>query len=120
MVRQGLLWLAVALYCQAAVAAGPLKLKPGMGGVADIGSTPCAIFNEMHYNGPTGMQHNVLTWLEGYLYATTGEHIDSLLAKQQADWDFDSLSAVFVDYCRTNPEDEVAQAAIHLAGELGV
>ncbi len=99
-----------------ALADGQLKLHPGMVGVADIGASSCELFTEMHYNGPTGMQHNVLTWVQGYVYAKTGSTIDATLAKMPAEngWDFDSLSAVFVDYCKANPDAKVAEAGVTL------
>jgi hypothetical protein len=99
-----------------ALAEGQLKLHPGMGGVADIGASDCALFTEMHYNGPTGMQHHVLTWVQGYVFAKTGTNIDAILAKlpENNGWDFDSLSSVFVDYCKENPEAKVSEAAIAL------
>jgi len=99
-----------------ALAEGQLKLRPGMGGVADIGASDCALFTEMHYNGPTGMQHHVLTWVQGYVFAKTGANIDAILAKlpENNGWDFDSLSSVFVDYCKENPEAKVSEAAIAL------
>jgi hypothetical protein len=99
-----------------ALAEGQLKLRPGMGGVADIGASDCALFTEMHYNGPTGMQHHVLTWVQGYVFAKTGANIDAILVKlpENNGWDFDSLSSVFVDYCKENPEAKVSEAAIAL------
>ncbi|UCG71363.1 MAG: hypothetical protein JSV45_08800 [Chromatiales bacterium] len=97
-------------------AAGQLQLRPGMMGVADIGASDCAMFNEMHYNGPTGMRHHVLTWVQGYIYAKTGSNIDAMLATMPEDngWNFDSLTDVFVDYCRANPDAQVSEAAIAL------
>ncbi len=93
-----------------------LRLHPGMGGVIDIGVTDCALFTDMHYNGPTGMRHHVLTWLQGYVYAKTGTNIEAILQAMPDDngWDFDSLSDVFVDYCKENPEAMVSEAAITL------
>ncbi len=95
---------------------GQLRLRPGMAGVADIGARDCELFNEMHYNGPMGMQHHVLTWAQGYIHAKTGANIDAILAELPADhgWDFDSLSAVIVDYCKAKPEAKVSEAAIKL------
>lgn len=99
-----------------ALAENQVQLRPGMMGVADIGATDCALFSEMHYNGPTGMRHHVLTWVQGYVYAKTGGNIDTLLAQLPADsgWDFDSLSDVFVEYCQANPDAKVADAAVVL------
>jgi hypothetical protein len=93
-----------------------LKLHPGMGGVIDIGVTDCALFTDMHYNGPTGMRHHVLTWLQGYVYAQTGANIEALLQAMPADngWNFDSLSDIFVDYCSEHPEAHVSEAAREL------
>jgi hypothetical protein len=97
-----------------------VKIHPGMGGVSDIGNTDCALFNEMHYNGPTGMEHHVLTWVQGYVFAKTGANIDALLEQlpEGGGWDFDSLSSVFVDYCKANPEVKVSEAAIGLWSAL--
>jgi len=93
-----------------------VKIHPGMGGVSDIGATDCALFNEMHYNGPTGMEHHVLTWVQGYVHAKTGANIDTLLEPlpDGGGWDFDSLTGVFVDYCKANPDAKVSEAAISL------
>ncbi len=93
-----------------------LRLRPGMAGVADIGASDCELFNEMHYNGPAGMEHHVLTWSQGYIHAKTGANIDAMLAGLSDDhgWDFDSLSMVIVDYCKANPNAKVAEAAIKL------
>ncbi len=93
-----------------------VKIHPGMGGVSDIGNADCSLFNEMHYNGPTGMEHHVLTWVQGYVFAKTGANIDALLEPlpDGGGWDFDSLSRVFVDYCKANPDAKVSTAAISL------
>ncbi len=93
---------------------GQLKLRPGMMGIIDIGATDCATFSEMHYNGPSGMRHHVLTWAQGYIYAKTGANIETMLEALSADngWDFDSLSDIFVDYCEASPDSKVAEAAI--------
>jgi hypothetical protein len=103
-----------------ALADSQIKLHPGMVGVADIGASDCALFNEMHYNGPTGMRHHVLTWVQGYVYAKTDANIDAILAKMPEDngWDFDGLSDVFVDFCKENPDAKVAEAAIALWSTL--
>ena len=93
-----------------------VKIHPGMGGVSDIGNTDCALFNEMHYNGPTGMEHHVLTWVQGYVFARTGANIDTMLEQlpDGGGWDFDSLTGVFVAYCKANPEAKVSDAAVAL------
>ena len=111
---------AFASVCGIAWAEAQLRLRPGMMGVADIGASDCAMFNEMHYNGPTGMRHHVLTWVQGYVYAKTGSNIDAMLARMPEDsgWDFDSLSDVFVDYCQANPDAKVSAAAIALWATL--
>jgi hypothetical protein len=104
------------------VAGGPLsadtevRVRPGMMGVADIGVQNCATFNDMHYHGPAGMEHQVLTWVQGYVFARTGSNIDALLAAIPGDngWNFDTLTGVFIDYCKANPDAPVAEAAVHL------
>lgn len=108
--------LAVLLAAPVVFAEARLKLRPGMTGVADVGAIDCALFSDMHYNGPTGMRHHVLTWVQGYVYAKTGANIDAILAELPADhdWNFDTLSDVVVDYCREHPEAPVAEAAIAL------
>lgn len=102
--------------CGLAQAEGQLQIRPGMMGAADIGASDCSMFNEMHYNGPTGMRHHVLTWVQGYVYAKTGSNIDAMLARLPEDngWDFDSLTDVFVDYCQANPDAKVSEAGIAL------
>ena len=104
------------IWVQPGLADSQVRLHPGMAGVADIGASDCALFSEMHYNGPTGMRHHVLTWVQGYVHARTGSNIDALLAAMPEDngWDFDNLTDVFVDYCQANPEAKVSEAAIAL------
>ncbi len=99
-----------------------IKLRPGMMGVADIGGSTCKLFNDMHPFGPAGMEHHVLTFAQGYIYAQAGTTIDGVLAKLPAGhgWDFDSLTGFLVDYCAKNPDELVGEAAVALAAELGV
>lgn len=108
----------VALFAASNVllADGPLKLRPGMMGAADIGGSDCALFNEIHPYGPTGLQHQVLTWTQGYIFAETGQTIDEVLAELPPGngWDFDSLTGYIVDYCAENPEVRVSTAAVAL------
>jgi len=93
-----------------------LQLRPGMMGIADIGAQNCALFSDMHYNGPAGMEHHILTWVQGYVHAQTGSNIDAMLARMPDDhgWNFDRLSGHIVSYCADNPEAPVAEAAISL------
>ncbi|MGI9343667.1 MAG: hypothetical protein ACR2QV_12520 [Gammaproteobacteria bacterium] len=93
-----------------------VSVRPGMMGVADIGVQDCATFSDMHYHGPSGMEHQVLTWVQGYVFARTGTNIDALLAAIPDDngWNFDTLTGVFVDYCKTNPDAPVSEAALEL------
>lgn len=104
-----------------AIADTEVHVRPGMMGVADIGARDCATFNEMHYNGPAGMELHVLTWVQGYVHAMTGADIDAMLAAipgATADgnngWNFDTLTAVFVGYCRERPDARVSEAGIAL------
>lgn len=94
-----------------------VRLRPGMMGVADIGAHTCETFNAMHYHGPSGMEHHVLTWAQGYVFARTGSNIDAMLvAIDDGDngWTFDTLTRVFVDYCKANPEAPVSAAVVAL------
>ncbi|NND37157.1 MAG: hypothetical protein HKN81_08480 [Gammaproteobacteria bacterium] len=120
------LYVAAALVASMAVG-GPLaadtevRVRPGMMGVADIGKQDCATFSAMHYHGPAGMEHQVLTWVQGYVFAKTGSNIDALLVGISGGdngWNFDTLTRVFVDYCAENPDAPVSEAAIALWGEL--
>ena len=116
MVRQVIVLLASLFLAATAAADGPLKLRPGMTGVADIGSSACQLFNDMHPFGPAGLEHHVLTWAQGYIFAKSGKSIDGILADLPPanGWDFDSLSGYIVNYCSENPEAKVSQAAIAL------
>lgn len=93
-----------------------VRVRPGMMGTADIGAQDCATFNDMHYHGPAGMEHQVLTWVQGYVFAKTNSNIDAMLEAIPGDngWNFDTLTGVFVDYCKANPEAPVSEAAIAL------
>jgi len=97
-----------------------VRVRPGMMGVADIGIQNCATFTDMHYHGPAGMEHQVLTWVQGYVFAKTGANIDALLAAIPGDngWNFDTLTGVFVDYCKANPDVPVSEAAVALWATL--
>jgi len=101
---------------QSLLADSEVRVRPGMMGVADIGVQDCATFSDMHYHGPAGMEHQVLTWVQGYIFAQTGANIDALLAAIPGDngWNFDTLTGVFVDYCKAHPEAPVSEAAIAL------
>jgi len=101
---------------QSLLADAQVSVRPGMMGVADIGVQDCATFSDMHYHGPAGMEHQVLTWVQGYVFARTGANIDALLAAIPDDngWNFDTLTGVLVDYCKTNPDAPVSEAAIAL------
>lgn len=101
---------------QSLLADAQVSVRPGMMGVADIGVQDCATFSDMHYHGPAGMEHQVLTWVQGYVFAKTGANIDALLATIPEDngWNFDTLTGVFVDFCKANPDASVSEAAIAL------
>ena len=94
-----------------------VNVRPGMMGVADIGVQDCALFTDMHYHGPAGMEHQVLTWVQGYVFARTGSNINTLLVAIEGGdngWNFDTLTGVFIDYCKANPEAPVSEAAVAL------
>ena len=114
----GLLLLTMPLWAHAA---GPLKLRPGMTGVPDLGAIDCATFNVMHPAGPVGMEQAVLTWAEGYFYARSGKTLDEILALQPAtssDWNFDRLTGHLVAYCAANPQAPVPDAVADLWQQL--
>ena len=110
--------LAVCVFClvSASSAHGEgLSLNPGMGGFADLSATDCAYFNELLPIGPSGFRQAALTWAQGYFYALSGgKTTDELLGEQEAEWTFNSLTDVIVDYCATNPEKKVPEAVKHL------
>ncbi|MEO8444828.1 MAG: hypothetical protein ABI567_07485 [Gammaproteobacteria bacterium] len=99
----------------AATAADKLALRPGMGGVADLGALRCETFNSILPKGPTGFRQAVLTWAEGYIYARSGKTIDEVLAAVPAGgppWTFDRLTDHVVEYCMARP-DAPLPAAVH-------
>ena len=58
--------LALALIAvNAAVAADKLALRPGMGGVPDLGAIRCETFTKILPEGPRGFRQAVLTWATG-------------------------------------------------------
>jgi len=98
-----------------------LTLRPGMTGVPDLGAISCELFNEIHPNGPTGLEQMILTWAGGYFYARTGKTIDEVLALPSnagEAWDFDSLTGHIVAYCAAHPDAQVPEAVIDLWGRL--
>jgi len=116
MVMRRITSAALLLVCGLALADSEVRVRPGMMGLADIGVQDCATFNDMHYHGPAGMEHHVLAWVQGYVHAKTGSNIDALLAAIPEDngWNFDTLTGVFVDFCRQQPDAKVSDAAIAL------
>jgi hypothetical protein len=112
--------LAVAAAVIPALAAGPLKLRPGMTGVPDLGAIRCETFSQMHPAGPTGMEQAVLTWAGGYIYGRTGKTLDEVLAAQAAgtEWNFDTLTGHIVSYCAAHPQAPVPEAVADLWAQL--
>ena len=117
-------WLAHAVLLAGCGAVGAeeaqLKLRPGMMGVADLGASECRLFNDMYPFGPTGLEQQVLTWLQGYIYGQSSKTIDEVLAELPSGhgWDFDSLTRYIVEYCARTPEAKVADAGVALWGAL--
>lgn len=98
-----------------AMAADRLTLRPGMGGVPDLGAVPCETFTKILPEGPTGFRQAVLTWAEGYIYGRSGRTIDEVLAAAPAAtpaWTFDTLTDHIVGYCAANPAAPLP-AAVH-------
>jgi len=98
-----------------------LELPKGMGGVADIGTIPCDVFNQMLVVGPQGTRLSLLTWADGYYYARTEKTMDELVAaaKQSGEsWDFERLTDHFTEFCAANPEAITRDAVVSLGNEL--
>lgn len=114
-VRRGAAILAgavAALVAAGAVAAEPLRLRPGMGGMADPGAASCAFFNEIYAAGPTGFRQSLLYWTEGYIHGKSGMTMDeALAAAPQGPWTFDTITDRLVGYCREHPDAAVPDAA---------
>lgn len=101
--------------------AGKLSLRPGMGGVPDLGAVRCETFNDMYPAGPSGLRQAILYWTEGYVYARTGKTMDELLESLEergARWNFETLTGHVVEFCRANPEAPVPDAVADLWGLL--
>ena len=101
-------------------AQGEIRLREGMGGVADIGATRCDYYAYIHPNGPTGFNQSVLYWLEGYVHALTGKSLDDFLAgvPDGRRWTFDSIGQHVLDYCTANPRATVADGVVDLWGRM--
>lgn len=105
----------------AAAMAEPLRLRPGMGGVADPGAMTCAYFNELYEAGPTGFRQALLYWAEGYIHGKSGRTIDEAIAAAPPaakPWTFDTLTDHLVNYCRQHPEAKVPAAVEDLWQQL--
>ncbi len=108
------------LLLAAAAAHADLQLRPGMTGVADLGAISCETYNAIYPNGPTGLRQATLYYAEGYIYAKTGKSIDEVLGEQpdDAQWNFDSLTDIVVDYCASNPDSPVSAGVAALFDAL--
>ena len=91
-------------------------LPPGMTGVADFGAIDCATFTHMYPAGPTGVGQAVLSWAQGYIYASSGNTLSEALdaAPGGSNWDFFSLREFIVDYCEQKPEAQLPEAVTKL------
>ncbi len=99
--------------------AAPLALRPGMGGVPDLGAIRCETFNEMYPAGPNGLRQAILYWTEGYVYAQTGKTMDEFLASPGMDiWNFGTLTDHIVEFCKAQPDAPVPLAVIDLWGRI--
>jgi hypothetical protein len=111
---------AAAVLALSAATAGKLALKPGMGGVPDLGAIQCKTFNAMYPSGPTGLRQSILYYTEGYVYARTGKTMDDFLASvpRPEQWNFETLTGEIVSFCLANPEVPVPIAVADLLGRL--
>ena len=98
--------------------AEPLRLPSGMSGFADLGTVQCDYFVELLPIGPKGFRQSLMTYAQGFVYAKSGQTLDQVLAAQDKDWSFESLSDEMVAYCVANPEKSVPDAAAHLWSAL--
>lgn len=99
--------------------AEPLKLRPGMGGLADPGAITCEYFNYIYEEGPTGWRQMLLYWTEGYIYGKSGRTIDQVRETAPGGpWTFDTLTDHLVGFCRQNPQAGVSAAAEDLWRQL--
>jgi hypothetical protein len=104
--------VAALLALGAAAAAEPLRLRPGMGGLADPGAVTCGYLNGLYEGGPTGFRQMLLYWAEGYIYGKSGQALDEVLATAPGGpWTFDSLTDRLVGFCAASPDARVPAAA---------
>lgn len=117
---QAALVLALAV-ASAAASGGPIRLREGMGGVADIGATRCDYYAYIHPNAPSGFDQAVLYWFEGYVQARSGTTIDAWLAGIPGgdQWTFDRIGGHVLDYCMANPGATVADGVSDLWQRIG-
>lgn len=92
--------------------AGPIRLRPGLGGVPDPGAIDCAMFNKIYPNGPSGLRQATLYWLEGLVYGRTGKTLDEFLADSlvASSWNFETLTDHIVNFCAADPAAPVSSA----------
>jgi hypothetical protein len=113
--------VAAALVVAGASAAEPLRLRPGMGGMADPGAASCAYFNGIYDAGPTGFRQALLYWTEGYIHGKAGLTMDqAIAAAANGPWTFDTITDRLVGYCRQHPDAGVPDAAEDLWRALQV
>jgi hypothetical protein len=96
--------------------ADPVRLREGMGGVADIGATKCDYYAYIHPNGPMGFDQAVLYWFQGYVHARSGKSINAFLAEVPDGnrWTFEHIGRHVLDYCTANPARTVADGVMDL------
>jgi hypothetical protein len=121
--RRGRLALAALLAALAGPAvAGHLDLRPGMGGVGDVGAMSCQAFGIMHAKGQSGSRQAVLYWTEGLVFARSGKGLEAYLSGLPdggARWNFESLTGHVVDWCAAHPQAPVSAAVEDLWQALG-
>jgi hypothetical protein len=105
------LWLA-----GTATAADTVRLREGMGGVADIGATKCDYYAYIHPTGPMGFDQAVLYWFQGYVHARSGKSVNAFLAgiPDGSRWTFERIGRHVLDYCTANPARTVADGVMDL------
>jgi hypothetical protein len=98
----------------AAVAADApgIQLRPGMGGVPDLGAMRCGAYSKMHSKGQSGTRQATLYWFEGLVWARSGKTLDAFLASVPggAAWNFETLTSHVLAWCEAHPSAQVTGA----------
>lgn len=101
--------LLIASLLAGSVTVAGIALRPGMGGVGDLGATRCATFTAMHAKGQTGSRQAILYLLEGYALGRHGKTLSDVIV-DPALTQFDALTDTIVKHCAAHPTESVGHA----------